>query len=100
MPEEEEVEEANGRIRRKAVFSTNAVEQEDDESEEEDDDEDEEDEDGEELIEETPKKKSKKSHQQVKIFFTFPSCVIIESLINFQSTFNQFVLNLRLKPYV
>ena len=78
MPEEEEVEETDGRIRRKAIFATNGVEQdnassseEDDEDDEEDDEEDkdfEEDEDfeeddGEELMAETPKKKSKKSQQ-------------------------------------
>lgn len=69
LPENEEVVEENGRIRRKAVFSTNEIEQEvSDEEEDGDEDEEDEDEAGEKLIIETPKKKSKKSNQQVKIF--------------------------------
>lgn len=89
MPEEEEVKEADGRIRRKAVFSTNDVEEDDDDNNDNDaassEDEDNEDEDidefdehdDEEDVAETPKKKSKKSSQQVEIFFTFLFSIIL-----------------------
>ena len=58
MPEEEEIEEANGRIRRKAVFSTNDDQMDTGNSGSEDDD-DNDDEFDEEHKEQTPKKKSK-----------------------------------------
>ena len=76
MPEEDEVEEKDGRIRRKAIFATNGVGQDDDaSSSEEDEDEDDEEEDEEELIAGTPKKKSKKS-QQVETAHSYSTTMI------------------------